>query len=67
MASEKPVHQPIKQQYVIEFFRQIFLIINKKSVSFLHAYHHVSVCVLWWIIVKWHPGTFATFNLFSLF
>ena len=41
---------------IVEFLDTLFLIINKKSVSFLHAYHHISVCVLWWIVVKWHPG-----------
>jgi len=25
-------------------------------VSFLHVYHHASMCVLWWMVCKWIPG-----------
>ncbi|XP_028398582.1 elongation of very long chain fatty acids protein 4-like [Dendronephthya gigantea] len=41
---------------IVEFLDTVFLIVSKKPVSFLHIYHHNSVCLLWWIIVKWHPG-----------
>ncbi|XP_028407151.1 elongation of very long chain fatty acids protein 4-like [Dendronephthya gigantea] len=42
----------------IEFFDTFFFILRKKDnqVSFLHVYHHISVCLLWWTVVKWNPG-----------
>ena len=24
--------------------------------TFLHVYHHASMCVLWWMVCKWIPG-----------
>lgn len=42
----------------IEFFDTIFFILRKKSnqVTFLHVYHHISICLVWWTVVKWSPG-----------
>jgi len=28
-------------------------------VTFLHVYHHASMCVLWWMVCKWIPGKAA--------
>lgn len=37
---------------------QFFFILRKKNnqVTFLHVYHHASMCVLWWMVCKWIPG-----------
>ena len=40
------------------FFCQIFFVLRKKEnqISFLHVYHHISMCILWWTVVKWNAG-----------
>ena len=42
------------------FYLQFFFILRKKNnqVSFLHVYHHASMCVLWWMVCKWVPGKY---------
>ncbi|XP_046861098.1 elongation of very long chain fatty acids protein 4-like [Xenia sp. Carnegie-2017] len=47
---------------IVEFLDTVFLILRKKSVSFLHAYHHTSACFLWWVVVKWQPGGTSYFG-----
>ncbi|CAH3106609.1 unnamed protein product [Pocillopora meandrina] len=51
----------------VEYFDTFFFILRKKNnqVSFLHVYHHASMCVLWWMVCKWVPAYFgATCNSF---
>ncbi|KAL9955570.1 hypothetical protein ACROYT_G036910 [Oculina patagonica] len=42
----------------VEYLDTFFFILRKKNnqVTFLHVYHHASMCVLWWTVCKWIPG-----------
>ncbi|KAL9978567.1 hypothetical protein ACROYT_G016100, partial [Oculina patagonica] len=42
----------------VEYLDTFFFILRKKNnqVTFLHVYHHASMCVLWWMVCKWIPG-----------
>ncbi|XP_058969045.2 very long chain fatty acid elongase 4 [Pocillopora verrucosa] len=48
----------------VEYFDTFFFILRKKNnqVSFLHVYHHASMCVLWWMVCKWVPGGVSYFG-----
>ena len=48
----------------VEFFDTIFFILRKKNnqISFLRVYHHSSVPLMWWIVVKWSPGGTSFFG-----
>ncbi|XP_046861416.1 elongation of very long chain fatty acids protein 4-like [Xenia sp. Carnegie-2017] len=42
----------------VEYLDTVFFVLRKKNnqITFLHVYHHTSVCIMWWIFVKWTPG-----------
>ncbi|XP_060593391.1 elongation of very long chain fatty acids protein 4-like [Ruditapes philippinarum] len=41
---------------IIELVDTLFLILQKRSVSFLHSYHHSTMIVNWWLGVKYIAG-----------
>ncbi|UYV63389.1 ELOVL4 [Cordylochernes scorpioides] len=43
---------------VVELLDTVFFVLRKKwsQLTFLHVYHHSTMCALWWIGVKWVPG-----------
>jgi hypothetical protein len=43
---------------VIEFMDTLFFVLRKKNnqISFLHVYHHTSMLLLQWSLVKYTPG-----------
>ncbi|KAG5683324.1 hypothetical protein PVAND_012610 [Polypedilum vanderplanki] len=43
---------------IVEFCDTMFFILRKKNtqLSFLHVYHHSSVFVLSWVVMKWTPS-----------
>ncbi|KAK2565418.1 Elongation of very long chain fatty acids protein 4, partial [Acropora cervicornis] len=45
----------------VEYFDTFFFILRKKNnqVTFLHVYHHTSMCILWWIVCKYIPAYFG--------
>lgn len=49
---------------IVEFGDTFFFILRKKNnqITFLHVYHHASMCVLWWMVCKWIPGGAAYFG-----
>lgn len=49
---------------IVEFWDTFFFILRKKNnqITFLHVYHHASMCVLWWMVCKWIPGGAAYFG-----
>jgi len=49
---------------LIEFCDTAFFVVRKKNnqISFLHTYHHVSMFILQWILVKWVPGGVSYFG-----
>lgn len=48
----------------VEYLDTFFFILRKKNnqVTFLHVYHHASMCVLWWMVCKWVPGGVSYFG-----
>ncbi|XP_068673719.1 very long chain fatty acid elongase 4-like isoform X2 [Montipora foliosa] len=48
----------------VEALDTFFFILRKKNnqVSFLHVYHHASMCFFWWMISKYIPGGFTYFG-----
>jgi len=48
----------------IEFLDTFFFIVRKKNnqISFLHVYHHVSMLMLQWCLVKYVPGGVSYFG-----
>ncbi|XP_015762300.1 PREDICTED: elongation of very long chain fatty acids protein 5-like isoform X1 [Acropora digitifera] len=48
----------------VEYFDTFFFILRKKNnqVTFLHVYHHASMCILWWIVCKYIPGGVSYFG-----
>lgn len=48
----------------IEFLDTFFFVVRKKNnqISFLHVYHHVSMLVLQWLLVKFVPGGVSYFG-----
>lgn len=49
---------------LVELFDTFFFILRKKpnQISFLHVYHHSSMCMLWWTVVKWTSGGTSYFG-----
>jgi len=49
---------------LLEFFDTFFFIARKKDkqISFLHCYHHVSMLLLQWSLVKYAPGAVSYFG-----
>jgi len=49
---------------VIEFLDTFFFVLRKKNnqISFLHVYHHCSMLVLQWMLVKYVPGGASYFG-----
>lgn len=49
---------------VIEFADTFFFVVRKKNnqISFLHVYHHVSMLMLQWMLVKYVPGGASYFG-----
>ncbi|XP_053395945.1 elongation of very long chain fatty acids protein 4-like [Mercenaria mercenaria] len=41
---------------IIELLDTVFLILRKKPISFLHAYHHSTMLLNWWLGVKYIAG-----------
>ncbi|XP_032221888.2 elongation of very long chain fatty acids protein 4 isoform X1 [Nematostella vectensis] len=48
----------------VEYFDTFFFILRKKNnqISFLHVYHHASMCLLWWMVCKWIAGGVSYFG-----
>ena len=48
----------------IELFDTIFFVVRKKNnqISFLHVYHHVSMVILQWCLIKYVPGGVSYFG-----
>ncbi|XP_044184403.1 elongation of very long chain fatty acids protein 4-like isoform X1 [Acropora millepora] len=48
----------------VESFDTVFFILRKKNnqVTFLHVYHHASMCFLWWMVSKYLPGSLTWFG-----
>ncbi|XP_047135414.2 very long chain fatty acid elongase AAEL008004 [Hydra vulgaris] len=51
---------------LIEFSDTFFFVVRKKNnqISFLHTYHHVSMLLLQWLLVKYVPGGASYFGNF---
>jgi len=51
---------------ILEFADTVFFILRKKwsQLSFLHLYHHSSMFVICWIVVKWIPTGSSKLNTF---
>ncbi|XP_068717450.1 very long chain fatty acid elongase 4-like isoform X2 [Montipora capricornis] len=45
----------------VEYLDTFFFILRKKNnqVTFLHVYHHTSMCILWWLVCKYIPAFFG--------
>lgn len=50
----------------IEFLDTFFIVARKKNnqISFLHVYHHASMLLLQWLLIKFTPGSVAYFGAF---
>ncbi|XP_020899600.1 elongation of very long chain fatty acids protein 4 isoform X1 [Exaiptasia diaphana] len=48
----------------VEYFDTFFFILRKKNnqVTFLHVYHHATMCLLWWMVCKWIAGGLSYFG-----
>lgn len=48
----------------VEFFDTFFFILRKKNnqITFLHVYHHATMCLLWWSVSKWIAGGLTYFG-----
>lgn len=55
---------------ILEFTDTIFFILRKKwsQLTFLHVYHHSSMFVICWIVIKWIPTGSSEFsNSYTLY
>uniref|UniRef100_A0A0A9YTI2 Elongation of very long chain fatty acids protein n=1 Tax=Lygus hesperus TaxID=30085 RepID=A0A0A9YTI2_LYGHE len=41
-----------------EFFDTYIMILkrNYNQITFLHVYHHISTCIIFWLVTKYSPG-----------
>jgi len=48
----------------VEYFDTFFFILRKKNnqITFLHVYHHATMCLLWWMVCKWIAGGLSYFG-----